>query len=60
MHLLLTAKAGLPEAQYSLGCMFEIGEGVEVNLVKAVEQYQKGIYEFSKYQYAERVSFTSR
>jgi uncharacterized protein len=37
------AEAGHAPAQRKLGCMYQYGEGVEVNLVKAFEWYQKGM-----------------
>jgi uncharacterized protein len=37
------AEAGLPGAQYKLGCMYRDGEGIETDLVKAVEWIQKGM-----------------
>jgi TPR repeat protein len=41
MLLSPAAKAGYADAQKSLGLMFENGKGVEVNMVEAVEWYQK-------------------
>jgi uncharacterized protein len=46
-------------AQYNLGIMFKNGKGVEKNLVKAFEWMQNGELSFSKYQHAQRVSFSS-
>jgi Sel1 repeat len=37
------AEAGNISAQNNIGYAFEHGKGVEVNLIKAVEWYQKGI-----------------
>jgi TPR repeat protein len=37
------AEGGHPKAQYNLGCMYRDGNGVEVNVVKAVEWIQKGM-----------------
>jgi Sel1 repeat len=37
------AEAGDGDAQFNLARMFELGEGVKVNPVKAVEWYQKGM-----------------
>jgi uncharacterized protein len=56
------AEEGDEDAQYNLGVMYQDGKGVETNLVKAVEWYQKGIFfvNSSKYQHTQRVSSTSR
>jgi uncharacterized protein len=37
------AEAGQRDAQCNLGYMYEHGKGVEVNPVKAIEWYQKGM-----------------
>jgi TPR repeat protein len=41
--LLLAAEAGVPKAQFNLGCLYQFGKGVEANSVKAAEWYQKGM-----------------
>jgi uncharacterized protein len=41
--LLIAAEAGHKSAQYNLGFMFQYGKGVEANIVKALEWYQKGM-----------------
>jgi Sel1 repeat len=41
--VLPAAEAGLALAQYYLAIMYEDGEGVEANLVKAIEWYKKGM-----------------
>jgi TPR repeat protein len=56
------AEAGLPAGQNNLGRMYQCGWGVEVNLVKAVELYQKVCrHKFFKIStHSARVSFASR
>jgi TPR repeat protein len=55
------AEAGHTEAQHNLGWMYQNGKGVKMDLAKAVEWYQKGMFvNSSKYQHTQRGSFTSR